>query len=295
MCPRGFCLALPSCTRRCRIRPQDNPDMALYEEIALYVEDIVAKNNGSKVAVRGYSGGTINSYAFLMSQPEAWRKAHIMAYIVVSPVFGGTVSSMNSILSGWARGDMTQCIGRAAALYVPSVLWMFPRPGETQWFWNRTETLVATKTKNYTAYDLPDMLTDMGLPKVRALLELEIDDYLNKFEPPMIDTYAFYGYGKGSQAGFTLKEDLSPKTHGEDVCPQEKPGSFTRPWDDGDGVGSLRSTSRAGAWEDAHKKAGIVLQNRGYKGMGHSCSSTECKKDYNCILSKLQGKPHSGC
>lgn len=72
---------------------------------------------------------------------------------------------------------------------------MFPRPGETQWFWNRTEVLVATKTKNYTAYDLPQMLTDMGLPKVRQLLELEIDDYLNKFEPPMVDTYAFYGYG----------------------------------------------------------------------------------------------------
>lgn len=56
--------------------------MALYEEIALYVEDIVDKNNGSKVAVRGYSGGTINSYAFLMSQPEEWRKAHVLAYIV---------------------------------------------------------------------------------------------------------------------------------------------------------------------------------------------------------------------
>lgn len=61
----------------------------------------------------------------------------------------------------------------------------------------------------------------------------------------------------------------------------------------GDGVGSLRSTSRAGQWEDAHKKAGVVLQNRGYKGMGHSCSTTECKAVRGSISLIYIRAPHT--
>jgi hypothetical protein len=38
------------------------------------------------------------------------------------------------------------------------------------------------------------MLADMGLAGVKKLLELEVPDYLSKFAPPMVDTYAFYGY-----------------------------------------------------------------------------------------------------
>lgn len=48
-----------------------------------------------------------------------------------------------------------------AAIFIPSVLWMWPRPGNTQWYWNSTEPIVYTPSKNYTAKDLPDLLTDM--------------------------------------------------------------------------------------------------------------------------------------
>lgn len=277
------------------IRPQDNPDAALFPEVKSYIEEIVEKNDGRKVVIHGYSGGTINSYAFLMSQSEAWRKQHVMAYVPVSPVFGGTISSLHSVLSGWSRGAMTKCSGRAAAIYVPSVLWMWPRPGGTKWDWNKTETLVTTKSKNYTAYDLERMLHDMGLPKVASLLKLEKHDFLDTFHPLMIDTYAFYGYGKNTQAGFEFDRDFSAETDGEDVCPPDGDRAFVRPWDNGDGIGPYRSTARASAWEEAHKRAGVVLANRGYKGMGHSCSSKQCKADYDCVMKKLKGEPHGDC
>ena len=75
-----------------------------------------------------------------MSQTLAWRQKHVMAWVLTSPVFGGTIASLHSILAGWKRNAMDRCSGRAAALYVPSVLWMWPRPGESKYFWNRTET-----------------------------------------------------------------------------------------------------------------------------------------------------------
>lgn len=32
-----------------------------------------------------------------------------------------------------------------------------------------------------------------------------------------------------------------------------------------------------------------------YKNMGHSCSSTQCKKDYDCVIDKLKGNPRTDC
>ena len=156
------------CHRPVKIGVYIDPDF--YRTVALLfsrhrhrnrdVEETVEKT-GKKVIVRGCSGGTINGYAFLMSQTEAWRKRHVMAFVAVAPVFGGTVSSLHSVLAGWKKAQMDRCAGRAAAELLPSVLWMWPRKG----LWNRTETLVITKTKNYTAYDLDRMLLDMRLPK----------------------------------------------------------------------------------------------------------------------------------
>ena len=272
------------------IRPQDNPDMALYPEVKKHIEALYEKSE-KPVVVSGYSGGTINSYAFLMSQTLAWRQKYVLAHVQKNPVFGGTISSINSVLHGWARGAMDICSGRKAAMFIPSVLWMWPRPGENEWAWNKTEIVVYTASKNYTAYDLPQMLTDMGLPKVRALLELEIPDYLDKFQSPGIDTYAVYGYDKATQGFFHRKEDFSPETDGPDVCPTPNFAAGANAWDNGDGVGTLRSTSRASQWKDELTKAGKVLKNYGFKGMGHSCTGA-CTAIYKCIEDKLNGKPN---
>lgn len=50
-----------------------------------------------------------------------------------------------------------------------------------------------------------------GLDKVRKLLELEINDYLMDFKPPMVDTYSFYGYGEATEAGFIFAKDITPE------------------------------------------------------------------------------------
>lgn len=185
------------------IRPQDNPYASLYPALAQSIEDTVAKT-GKKVAVRGCSGGTINGYAFLMSQTKEWRQKHIMAFVAVAPVWGGTISSMKSILYGpdQAKGD-SRCLYRAVSTLLPSVLWMWPHPGEGAGEWNKTEVLVQSASKNYTAYDLDELLTDLGLPESQKIYDIEKHDYLDRFEPPMIDTYVFYGYGEyqASQSG----------------------------------------------------------------------------------------------
>ena len=168
----------------------------MYPQIAKHVEEIVEKT-GKKVLVQGYSGGTINSYAFLMSQTVAWRQKYVRAYIAWAPVFGGTIESVDSVTHGWqvGGGDVGRCLGRGIAIYLPSVLWMFPHPGEGYGEWNKTEVIIQTPKRNYTAYDWGQMFTDCGLEKTKTLYDLEKHDLLDKFLPPMVDTYVYYGYG----------------------------------------------------------------------------------------------------
>ena len=50
--------------------------------------------------------------AFIMSQTKEWRDKNILAFVAVSPVFGGTVSSLHSVLAGWKSGGMDICSGQ---------------------------------------------------------------------------------------------------------------------------------------------------------------------------------------
>ena len=61
---------------------------------------------------------------------------------------------------------------------------------------------------------------------------------------------------------------------------------FSLSYDNGDSVGTLRSTSRADVWKEAHAKAGYVLSNMGYKGMSHGGSDYE--KDLAAIEAKIK-------
>jgi len=271
--------------------------MALYPQVAQHIEEKVIAT-GKKVVVRGCSGGTINGYAFLMSQTKKWRDDNVLAFVAVSPVFGGTVSSLHSVLAGWKAGAMDICTGRAAALFVPSVYWMWPHPGVAPGQWNSSEVIVVTPSKNYTAADFDVMLQDMGCGKgPKNLYDLEKEDLLQTFPPPLVDTYVFYGYGLATQAGFDMGRDFDPEKDGENKCPPKGDKAFVREWDNGDVTAPLRSCQRAMVWEAAHTKADKVLHNVGYKGMSHgcNCNSKQCKADYACILDKLAGKPHPGC
>jgi hypothetical protein len=123
----------------------------------------------------------------------ALRSAHIGLVYLASVVQGSAVADSVFTHASWfvvqvGTGDAARCLGRKVAIHLPSVLWMWPHPGDKYGEWNRTEILVQTPKKNYTAYDLEEMLTDMGLALTKDLWNLEKNDLLGTFEPPMIDT-----------------------------------------------------------------------------------------------------------
>ena len=69
---------------------------------------------------------------------------------------------------------------------------MWPHPGTAPGQWNSSEVIVTTPSKNYTAGDFGVMLEDMGCGKgPKNLYDLEKEDLLQTFPPPLVDTYVF--------------------------------------------------------------------------------------------------------
>ena len=68
--------------------------------------------NGKKVVLYAHSGGTIVSYAFLMSQSEEWRKANILAYLPVVPVTYIVTSTLYDMPLLGTRSDGGRCTTR---------------------------------------------------------------------------------------------------------------------------------------------------------------------------------------
>lgn len=114
--------------------------------------------------------------------------------------------------------------------------------------------------------------------------------------------YALYGYGVSTLTGMEIDGKLTPAEFGSGgvggaPCPTVKSKVVHSPTDAGDGIGPLRSTSRASQWADAHKAAGVVNWNMGYQGMRHCEFCTpQSKADHDCLLALLGGKAlPTGC
>ena len=71
----------------------------------------------------------------------------------------------------------------------------------------------------------------LGIHKDMMKFEQE-DDFLTKFEPPLVDTYYFYGYGLQTPSALRLTK---PLVKNATYCPPD-PGTYEQyPWDEGDG------------------------------------------------------------
>jgi hypothetical protein len=77
---------------------------------------------------------------------------------------------------------------------LPSSYWTFPvrGTGKATNSWGPEEVLIKTPSKNYTAYDMPRLLDDLGLDRGKAMCEkMEKSPAKTNFPAPGIDTYVF--------------------------------------------------------------------------------------------------------
>jgi hypothetical protein len=73
----------------------------------------------------------------------------------------------------------------------PSLMWAFPRAGtDTNTTWTASDVLISTKSKQYTAFDVEELLTDLGLSKdLDTWKYLSTEPDLATFDAPGVNTF----------------------------------------------------------------------------------------------------------
>lgn len=239
--------------------------------------------NNKRVNIYAHSMGPSVVLYFLNQQTQAWKDKYIRSFICVVPVWSGNVVSVWNAIGGldckaaWgadcpgAEGALGKFFLREVGTNLPGMYWTFPLPGKgaDDGSWDRNEVIIKTPSKEYTAYDMTKLLTDLGFERQSNMQKIVAGSLTNFLSnPPMVDTYVYYGSEVKTPSKFVYDKDFKPTFPGQPL-PEQKTIEYNTT-DDGDGVVPLRSALRSNlTWPALHERAGKVLEHKAYRGMQH--------------------------
>jgi len=185
---------------------------------------------------------------------------------------------------------LTKVIARAS----PSLMWAFPRAGTANTTYTIEEPVLITKTKNYTAFDVEELLDDLGMGSVDVAQHqfLQGEPDLAKFAAPGVDTVVTYGTDTPTTSAAIYAKDFFSKAETNDPTGTLK--------EDGDGLVPTRGSLRGHEWAAAQVALGRELKHWPYPLQPHAAcfggggtdaaakAGTEC---YTSVLSLLVHKP----
>lgn len=165
-----------------------------FRQLAKLIEDASTSSKKKKVILFGHSFGAMVALEFVRSTPMAWRDEYIKHLVLVAPVPAeGFVQPVQYFVSG------------SELLYVPTVtplqltlrpMWRsfesaianFPSPA----VFGRTP-LVVTGQRNYSAYDLEDLLAAVGFSAGLEPFRRRVVPKMRYFQAPMVPTTCING------------------------------------------------------------------------------------------------------
>ena len=243
---------------------------AFFNSTQALVEQAAARNGGKKVVIWAFSFGPQYTLSFLHRMSPAWKERYIAAFVATSPVWSGAPVAMTSIVSGagpalLAAGSNTSSnLLKQLARAIPSLVWAFPRAGSNRTVsWTRDDVLVATRSKNYTAFDFPELLGKLGVSDT-AVAEYEYlanEADLADFAAPGCDTLVTYGVGLPTTSSLVFAD--------QDVSKHLSPPTSVM-FEDGDGLVPKRSPLRSHSWVAAHAAMHKSLAHREYPRQPHA-------------------------
>ena len=242
---------------------------AFFNSTKSLVEQAAARNGGKKVVLWAVSFGPQYTLSFLHRMSPAWKERYIAAFVATSPVWSGAPAAMTSYVSGYAypgqsADGLSSGLLKNLVRAVPSLVWAFPRAGSNRTVsWTRDDVLVATRSKNYTAFDFPELLGKLGVSDT-AVAEYEYlanEPDLADLAAPGCDTLVTYGVGLPTPSSLVFAD--------QDVSKHLSPPTSVM-FEDGDGLVPRRSPLRSHSWMAAHAAMHKSLVHREYPRQPHA-------------------------
>lgn len=211
------------------------------------IENAYAVNN-SKVAIVAHSMGTLFFLTFLQTVSQEWKDTYILNFVAASPPWVGAVAAIQSLTAGYdfSIPYLPPSSAKIVQRTFASNYFLMPYPE----FFGDT-VLVQTPTKNYTANDYEELLTDLGISQYYDVWNLSYN-LANPYQPPGVDTYCLYGYNVTTvqQETYTNNKFQSPNLI----------------FGNGDGTVPIQSLTFCQNWANITDKK---LAVKGYQGQEH--------------------------
>lgn len=249
------------------------------------IEQVYLDNSQQKVTLWAFSFGPTFTLAFMHRMSPAWKDKYINWFVASSPAWGGTPSALLSYVNGAIPVKPTPPIfTREVSRVTPSFMWTFPRQGtDPTVSYTQRDLLMVTPGKNYTAFDMDELLKDIGMESQipqRQYLAEEID--LAAYAAPGVNTIVTYGFDIPTAQTAHYDQDFQ----GSDS--QFKVAQYD--YESGDGLVPLRSSVRGSLWQAEFDAQNKTLLSRGYRKQQHATclpilpSTDECANDVIRVL-----------
>ncbi|EDQ92925.1 uncharacterized protein MONBRDRAFT_22180 [Monosiga brevicollis MX1] len=249
-----------------------------YDELRILVENQYNDNNKTKVVLWTSSWGPQVVLAFLHRMPQSWKDQYISWFVAISPIWAGAPLPVEALASGWSEDPDGEpgFFVRIAATRVWSIFGIFPRPGEHNYTFSKDDVLVQTPSRNYTAYDMTQLMKDLGFEgKLEGMNAIVEDEDLKNLAHPGVNTFMPYGYNLTTPGKFVYDKDFKPNPLHIPNMTMQYPVPET-----GDGYVPVRSAFRGWyEWAQPMKQAGKQLVIKGYPNMFHSNCTNDCVDD----------------
>lgn len=239
-----------------------------FSRLQSLIELAVQTNNAPALLV-GHSMGGLMSLKFLQSMSADWKAAHIKTFVPVDAPWGGSMNALMGVISGYNFGipAIPHDWFRDLQTSTPSMGWFQPVPGlGYDGTFAADRVLVSTPTRNYTAFQLEQLLQDEGLTAFLAMYR-QVSPLLlgDGFAAPGVDVYVIYGFNVTTHCGLQYDRAFVPG-----VEPPAPRSMFWNCTGDGDGTVNINSLQRATlTWPSDPRQQGFVLNTTRIPNMEH--------------------------
>uniref|UniRef100_A0A1B6CCH8 Group XV phospholipase A2 n=1 Tax=Clastoptera arizonana TaxID=38151 RepID=A0A1B6CCH8_9HEMI len=220
-----------------RKAPNENQDF--FVNFKKLIEETYEMNNKSNVILVAHSMGSPMCLQFLQKQTQAWKDEYIRALVTLSGPWGGSVKAIKVFTVGDDLGVyiLKESWLRDMQITSPSLAWLLPLKS----FWNSSETLIETDTKNYTIDDLQDYFFDIDYPLAWEMWK-DVEPYTRDFTAPGVEVHCLHGVGVQTVDRLAYKKGKFPYGYPNFV------------YGDGDGTVNLRSLEGCLQWKTQQKQ-----------------------------------------
>jgi lysophospholipase-3 len=219
-------------------RKAPNEMQGFINDLKNLIETTSKENSNLPVVLLAHSMGNPYVLYLLNHQSQSWKDKYVRSVISMSGPWGGAVKTIRLMASGDNLGVfvVNPLSARPQQRSMPSTAWLMPYDT----FWNDTEVLVQSPTRNYTVKDYKQFFEDIKFQDGYEMRK-DTENLTKDLKAPGVEVHCIHGINVKTPGSFKYSVSQWFNDQPEVI------------WDQGDGTVNIRSLRGCLRWQSQQK------------------------------------------